>query len=117
MASGIASYQTSGLIETGRPDKHVLLAHIISTRTKERTITDDAMKYPLDWKTDKGAEARTGLGHQPLGNTIALHSLAVAELVQGHGLGTLIMKHYIQMIRYLDHADRLVLLAQEVSAD
>ncbi len=66
-------------VETDRADKavSVLLAHIVATRCRGESITDDDMDYPRDWRTRGGTSA--AVGHQESGRTLALHSLAVAH--------------------------------------
>ena len=52
-------------------------------------------------------------GHQEQGGTICIHSLAVAKDCQGMGLGSVLMKSYIQRIRGSKIADRIALLAHD----
>lgn len=75
------------------------------------------MALPDDWKSRRSSLPQPGedepLGHQEQGGTIAVHSLAVAVEHQRKGLGTVIMKAYIQRIRDSKIADRIALLAHD----
>lgn len=71
------------------------------------------MDYPRDFRTAR--PNTSGLGHQESGRNVAIHSLAVHPKLQGCGLGKLIMKSYMQQINNSGTADRLSLIAQEVS--
>ncbi len=50
-------------------------------------------------------------GHQEQGGTIALHSLAVAKEHQRKGLGSILLKAYIERIKSAKIAERISLLA------
>lgn len=52
-------------------------------------------------------------GHNQLGRTVCVHSLAVLPQFQGRGLGMLLMKAYIERIQTAAIADRLALLAHD----
>ena len=75
------------------------------------------MGMPDDWKSRRSSLPRPGedepLGHQEQGGTIALHSLAVAAEHQRKGLGSVLMKAYIQRIKDSKIADRIALLAHD----
>lgn len=53
------------------------------------------------------------LGHQEQGGTVALHSLAVAKEHQRKGLGTILLKAYIERIKSAKIAERISLLAHD----
>ncbi|CAJ2513798.1 Uu.00g019170.m01.CDS01 [Anthostomella pinea] len=108
----INTLRTAHPVETGRKDGavSVMMAHIISTRSNEELVTDQAMDYPRDFKTREPNTA--GLGHQETGRTICIHSLAVDPKLQGCGMGKLIMKAYLQQVKNSNLADRLSLIAQ-----
>ena len=95
--------------------KHTLIAHISATRTPSRTVTHASLGFPADWKKRKSSLPRFGevepLGHQEQGGTVALHSLAVAEEHQRKGLGTILLKAYIERIKSAKIAERISLLA------
>jgi hypothetical protein len=75
------------------------------------------MGLPGDWQARRSSLPRPGeeepIGHQEEGRTIALHSLAVAVEHQKKGLGTVLMKAYIQRIKDSKIADRIALLAHD----
>jgi GNAT superfamily N-acetyltransferase len=76
------------------------------------------MALPSNWKQRKSSlpdpqESGEPQGHQERGGTICIHSLAVAKEHQGMGLGTVLLKSYIQRIKDSKVADRLALLAHE----
>jgi GNAT superfamily N-acetyltransferase len=89
-----------------------LLAHIISTRTTNDTVGDNDMKYPEDWKTVTSS-AET-VGHKQAGRTVGLHSLAVYPDYQKRGIGSLLMKSYIQHLKEIGNVDNLALICQDV---
>lgn len=93
-----------------------LVAHILATRTPSEKITDATMGIPPDWRNKgtipNGTETEP-LGHQDQGGTIAVHSLAVLNEHQGKGLGTTLMKAYIQRIKDAEIADRIALLSHD----
>lgn len=75
------------------------------------------MDYPRDWKTNKTTLPRPGeketLGHQEVGGTICIHSLAVRPDYQSMGIGSVLLRSYIQRIKDAKIADRLALLAHD----
>jgi GNAT superfamily N-acetyltransferase len=76
------------------------------------------MALPSNWKQRKSSlpsaeDAGEPQGHQERGGTICVHSLAVAKEHQGMGLGTILMKSYIQRIKDSKVAERVALLAHE----
>jgi ribosomal protein S18 acetylase RimI-like enzyme len=103
-------------VETDRDDGaiSVLLGHVIATKTNSSRVTDASMAYPQDWDAEHPAPSE--LGHQEDGRTIALHSVAVAPQVQGRGIGRVLVLAYMQHMNGAGIADRLVLLAHDVSA-
>ena len=112
----LATLRMAKPVETDRENGavSVLLAHIISTRSNDRAVTDADMSYPSNWKSAQGKSA--DVGHQECGRTVSIHSLAVAPRLQGCGLGKLIMKSYLQQINFSGTADRVSLICQDVSA-
>lgn len=103
-------------VETGREDGgiSVLLGHVISTKTSTPVVTDASMDYPRDWES--GHSAPSEVGHHEDGRTIVLHSVAVAPQVQGRGLGRVLVLAYMQHMNGAGIADRLVLIAHDVSS-
>lgn len=75
------------------------------------------MALPSNWKQRKsslpGPDDSEPKGHQERGGTICVHSLAVAKEHQGMGLGTVLMKAYIQRIKDSKCAERMALLAHD----
>ncbi|KAK2612278.1 hypothetical protein QQS21_001704 [Conoideocrella luteorostrata] len=89
----------------------VLLAHIISTKSIAPVVTDQDMMLPLDWKSNP--KAVTGVGHQPNGKTIALHSLAVSPAHQRSGLGRALMKQFIEELEKMGEVERISILTYD----
>ncbi|KAF3067490.1 Polyamine N-acetyltransferase 1 [Daldinia childiae] len=108
----IDTLPTAHPVETGRENgaKSVLMAHIVATRSHDEIVTDKAMDYPRDFRTNK--RNTTGLGHQEAGGTICIHSFAVHPKLQGCGLGKLLMKSYLQQLRNSECALRCSLICR-----
>lgn len=117
LSLGIFSQPTKAEVENGNPQKRKLIAHVIATRTAAPCVTDATMDYPKDWKTKKATIPKPGepepLGHQDVGGTICIHSLAVNPDYQDLGIGTVLLRSYIQRIKDARIADRLALLAHD----
>ncbi|KAI0011273.1 polyamine acetyltransferase [Xylariaceae sp. FL0662B] len=112
----IDTLATARPVETGRSDGavSVLMAHIIGTRSNDERVTEAAMDYPRDFRTNRRRNTTgEGPGHLETGRTICLHSLAVHPKLHGCGLGKLIMKSYLQLIKNSRMADRVSLICQE----
>ena len=92
----------------------MLLGHVISIKTSTPVVTDASIDYPRDWETEHPAPSE--LGHHEDGRTIALHSVAIAPQVQGRGLGRVLVLAYMQHMNGAGVADRLVLIAHDVSS-
>lgn len=75
------------------------------------------MGIPMNWKSRRSSlpssDDEEPLGHQEQGGTICIHSLAVAPEFQKMGLGSVLMKSYIQRMKDSKIADRLALLAHD----
>ncbi|KAI1496550.1 hypothetical protein F5X99DRAFT_422003 [Biscogniauxia marginata] len=113
----IDTLRTAKPVETGRNNGavSVLLAHVVSTRSTEDVITDNAMDYPRDFKTNRRNTSH--LGHQEFGRTICIHSLAVDPKLQGCGMGKLILKAFLQQVKNSALASRVSLICQEYLVD
>lgn len=111
----IDTLDTSELVESGREDgaRQCLVAHIVATKSKSDVVTDEAMDYPRDWNSENPSISK--LGHQEEGRTICLHSLAVLPDFQGMNIGSTLLKGYCQQIQDSGIADRIALIAHEVS--
>lgn len=97
--------KTANTTDSSAPSrKGVLLAHVIVTKTRNELVSDDDMKVPSKSGMDDG------VGHQEDGRTIAIHSLAVLPGYQKKGLGTILMKDYIQRMVESETADRIAIL-------
>lgn len=73
------------------------------------------MDFPQDWKTNKTtiSDEKEPLGHQDVGGTICIHSLAVQPEFQSMGIGSVLLRSYIQRIKDAKIADRLALIAHD----
>lgn len=103
-------------VETDRKNGaiSVLLGHVIGAKTNDLTATDDSMAVPEDWNTPHPTPTKRG--HQEAGRTIVLHSVAISPNFQGRGLGRVLMMAYIQNMNGAGIADRLALIAHDVSS-
>lgn len=103
-------------VETSRKNGaiSVLIGHIIAAKTHDLTATDASMGVPESWEASK--TLRTDLGHQEDGRTIVLHSVAILPAFQGRGLGKVLMTAYMQQMNGAGIADRLALIAHDVSS-
>lgn len=88
--------------------KLVLLAHCVATKSTNDTILDEDMEVPSNWESSSKASS---VGHNDAGRTVCIHSLAVLPAYQGKGLGSTLMKAFIQRIEHAQAADRIALLA------
>ncbi|KAK5093901.1 hypothetical protein LTR70_004426 [Exophiala xenobiotica] len=108
---------TKAEVENGATQKRKLVAHIIATRTAAPCVTDASMDYPKDWRTNKTTLPRQGetetLGHQEVGGTVCIHSIAVRPDYQSMGIGSVLLRSYLQRIKDAKIADRLALLAHD----
>ncbi|KAK5105772.1 hypothetical protein LTR62_002172 [Meristemomyces frigidus] len=103
----IATAKTSAPVYSGAPErKSVLIGHVIATKTTASVVTDDAMALP------SSAES-SHQGHQQLGRTLCIHSLAVLPDFQHRGLGQTLLRAYLQRIEGQGVADRVALIAHE----
>lgn len=66
------------------------------------------MEVPSNWESSSKASS---VGHNDAGRTVCIHSLAVLPAYQGKGLGSTLMKAFIQRIEHAQAADRIALLA------
>lgn len=75
------------------------------------------MDFPSDWRQRRSSLPKAGeaepKGHQEQGGTVALHSLAVVKEHQHKGLGTILLKAYIERIKSAKIAERISLLAHD----
>ena len=94
--------------------KVILVAHVVATRTAAPSVTDASMAIPPNWETPSKSPSTVDgepQGHMDKGSTIAVHSLAVNPDYQKLGLGSVLMKAYIERIKSSKIADRIALLA------
>jgi len=71
------------------------------------------MDYPRDWESASTIDNKAG--HHEDGRTICVHSLGVLPEYQGTGIGRTIMMAYMQQMNGAGIADRLALIAHDVS--
>ncbi|KIX93547.1 uncharacterized protein Z520_10725 [Fonsecaea multimorphosa CBS 102226] len=103
--------------DASTPPQRRLIAHIVSTRTPAPCVTEASMGIPSNWRTRRSSlptgDDEEPLGHQDMGGTICVHSLAVTPEFQKMGLGSILMKSYIQRMKDSKIADRIALLAHD----
>lgn len=92
----------------------MLIGHVVAAKTNDLTASDKSMDYPKDW--DSPNPSKSDLGHQEAGRTIVLHSVAILPQFQGRGLGRVLLMAYVQQMNGAGIADRLALIAHDVSA-
>jgi len=98
--------------ESAAPErKSILLAHAVVTKSRNSTLQDEDMALPSNWPENPQAEPH--LGHKEDGRTVCLHSLAVLPRYQRRGLGTILMKAYIERVSQSGVADRIALITHE----
>ncbi|KAL2417882.1 hypothetical protein ABEF95_004881 [Exophiala dermatitidis] len=99
------------------PPQRKLMAHIVATRTPAPSVTEASMGIPANWRARRSSlpekTDEEPIGHQDIGGTICIHSLAVAPEFQRMGLGRVLMKSYIQRMKDAKIADRIALLAHD----
>ncbi|KAL5386730.1 hypothetical protein PMIN06_010821 [Paraphaeosphaeria minitans] len=92
--------------------KRILMGHIIATKFKGSVVvTDDAMAYPSDWKTNYQLAPSTG--HNEDGDTICLHSLCVHPDLNGKGLGGVLLRSWTQRMKDAGLGKRIALICRE----
>jgi len=107
-SSSIPTYASAAPVYSGAPNrKSVLLGHIVATKTNGDTVDDNDMAIPSD------DPSNTELGNKEQGRTVAIHSLAVLPEFQHKGLGSTIMKAYLDRLAKQDVADKAALIAHE----
>lgn len=124
------------------PSSGILVGHVIATRCATPVLSDASMGVPKDWRATvaaaaaaAGTDAGTGavvpppasssspLGHQAAGSTVAVHSLGIVPSLQGKGLGTKLMRAYLERMAALSASagsakvDRVVLICQDYLVD
>ena len=102
-------------VETSRRNGaiSVLLGHVVAAKTNDPVASDESMGVPED--CDSPHPKASNLGHQEAGRTIVVHSVAILPAFQGRGLGRVLMMAYIQQMNGAGIADRLALIAHDVS--
>lgn len=106
----IPTSSTAAPVYSGAPSrKAVLIGHIIATKTTNATVTDNDMAIP----SPDDSTPDPSLGHKEAGRTICIHSLAVLPEYQKRGLGTTLMKAFLQRTESHGIADRAALIAHE----
>lgn len=104
----IPTAATSQPVYSGAPHrKAVLLGHIVATKTTNAIVSDSDMALPSD------DPANPALGNKQEGRTVAIHSLAVLPQFQRKGLGSTLLKAYLDRLAKQDVADRAALIAHE----
>lgn len=111
----IETLATGHPVETSRKNGaiSVLIGHVIAAKTHDLTASDASMGVPEGWEATE--PPRTNLGHQEDGRTIVVHSVAILPAFQGRGLGKVLMTAYMQQMNGAGIADRLALIAHDVS--
>lgn len=73
------------------------------------------MDFPKDWKTNKtpASDGKEPVGHQEVGGTICIHSLAVLPEFQSMGIAGVLLRSYIHRMKDAKIADRLALLCMD----
>ncbi|KAI9665191.1 MAG: hypothetical protein M1831_002201 [Alyxoria varia] len=97
--------------------KGILLAQLVATKTSNTFVRDEDMMLPPPEQSNvvnaaPGSEV-AHQGHNEAGRTLAVHSLAVLPAYQRLGLGTTLMKAYVQRMLESDVADRISILTYE----
>jgi ribosomal protein S18 acetylase RimI-like enzyme len=91
--------------------KRVIIGHVISTKSNSPLVTDDAMDYPKDWRTNY--QLTPNIGHNEDGQTICLHSLCVHPNFARKGLGSILLQSYVQRIKDSGVGSRIALICRE----
>ncbi|KAL1899080.1 hypothetical protein Sste5346_003002 [Sporothrix stenoceras] len=114
------------------PSSGVMVGHVIATRCGAEVLSDASMGVPKDWRaavaaapagSDAASAISSPLGHQAAGSTVAVHSLGIVPSLQGKGLGTKLMKAYMERMAALSATagaqkiDRVALICQDYLVD
>ncbi|KAL1301987.1 hypothetical protein AAFC00_002441 [Neodothiora populina] len=107
--SSLPTASVAQTVSSDEPErKSILLAHCVATKTANPAIRDDDMEIPPNWQQSSKFST---VGHNDAGRTVCIHSLAVLPAYHGKGLGSTLLKAYIQRIEQSGIADRIALLA------
>jgi len=88
------------------------MGHIIATKYKgSNIVTDDAMAFPSDWKTNY--QFGPSIGHHEEGDTVCLHSLCVHPDLNGKGLGGVLLRSWTQRIKDAGLGKRIALICRD----
>lgn len=94
----LPTYSTASPTETGHPRRSVLVAHLLATLTTNENISTNDESVPPGWPlATPGAEAQKG--HNPEGRTVAVHNFAVLPQLRSTGIGTILLKSYVPMLK------------------
>ena len=110
--------ETANAIESSRAErKGVLLGAVVATKTQNNSISEQDTMLPESWQKSSEDETKSSnldgtsdaerQGHNEAGRTIALHSFSVVPDYQHLGLGSILMKSYVQRMTEADIADRI----------
>lgn len=80
------------------------------------TVTDESMKLPENWQTKTShipGPGEKAIGHEEQGTTIALHSLAVRREYQGKGMGSTVLREFLQRMDNAKTAERVAIISHE----
>jgi GNAT superfamily N-acetyltransferase len=105
------TYSVAPKAESDYDRRRVLLGHIVATKTTNEVIKDEDMALPPNWEAE--STTPSDLGHKDAGRTLCIHSLAVLPDYQGKGVGTNLIKGYIQRMKDSRICDRIALLAED----
>ena len=89
---------TLGIFESSKNDDGLLLAMIHGTRTSSAYASDESMCIG---------------SHEMNGPTVAVHTLCVQPAWRAKGLGTIILKEFIQRADAKNGVERIALIAHD----
>lgn len=86
-------------------------------RTSTPVITDGSMLMPEDWRSlPLGKPWTVGgqlIGNDPLGKTVAVHSVVMTPEFQGGGIGRAFVRDYVDYVKGNIDGERLALIAHD----
>lgn len=94
-----------------------LIGQIVATKIFDQRITERSMgipKFAHKYIVDESILDNDKIGHVELSSNIGIHSLIIHSDYKKLGLGTLILKDYIQKLNQQEIGDKIIIIAHQL---